>query len=283
MKQFVSEMRLLWNNKPFFWCEETSFCTNEVPIPSGACVMVLGPHPDDPESVAVTCRLLMQKGGDMHYVVVTMSPSGVEDEYARRLTGSMHTSLIEKKIEIRRMEQIRAAQMFGLRMDRLTFLGLGEDEQETLLNTSKNRARIENIIQNIAPDIVIMPIGKDTNPTHAWVYRVFRQSVKGLVTDRRKPVVALYSEDPKTTRIRKDLCVLFGEASARWKGELLRIHDSQQERNINLRRMGFDERILRMNRQSYSCISESVKLKMNTPGYAEGYAEVFEIELFDYS
>jgi len=282
VKQFISEIRLHRNNKPFFWCDETSFCTNEVPIPSGACVLVLGPHPDDPESVAVACRLLMQKGGEIHYVVVTTSPSGVEDEYARRLTGSMHNSLIEKKIEIRRMEQIRAARMFGLRMDRLTFLGLGEDTKGTLLNTSENRAGIENILKSMEPDIVIMPTGRDTNTTHAWVYQAFRQSIKNLLTYRKKPVVALYNEDPKTTSIHKDLFVLFGEESVRWKGELLRTHDSQQDRNIHLRRMGFDERILRMNRRSYSSIAESAKLKMNAQTYAGGYAEVFEIELFDH-
>jgi len=57
----------------------------------------------------------------------------------------------------------------------------------------------------------------------------------------------------------------------------LKIHDSQQERNIHSRGMGFDERILRMNHLSWRHLVET-----STPvGSSAKYAEVFEIELFD--
>jgi hypothetical protein len=58
---------------------------------------------------------------------------------------------------------------------------------------------------------------------------------------------------------------------------LLKIHDSQQERNIHSRGIGFDERILHMNHLSWRHLVET-----STPvrSWAK-YAEVFEIELFD--
>jgi hypothetical protein len=126
---------------------------------------------------------------------------------------------------------------------------------------------------------VIMPIGKDGNQTHAWVYRAFRKCAKNLTLKTEKPIVALYNEDPKTIEIRKDLFVLFGDEGADWKGALLKIHDSQQERNIHSRGMGFDERILRMNHLSYQYLQE-ISLPADR---SAKYAEVFEIELFDFS
>ena len=100
---------------------------------------------------------------------------------------------------------------------------------------------------------------------------------------RKKPVVALYNEDPKTTKIRKDLFVLFGEEGAGWKGDLLRAHDSQQERNIRVRGTGFDERILQMNRRSHKEIPRAAAAGVSEPFGSASYAEAFEIELFEHS
>ena len=44
-----------------------------------------------------------------------------------------------------------------------------------------------------------------------------------LTIKKRKSIVGLYNEDPKTLEIRKDLFVLFNEEDARWKGNLLKI------------------------------------------------------------
>jgi LmbE family N-acetylglucosaminyl deacetylase len=174
---------------------------------------------------------------------------------------------------IRQKEQTRAAEMFGLPPDRLAFLGIEEDKE---LDSPKNLTRIREHLESVEPDIVIMPIGKDPNQTHAWVCQAFRKCANDLTLKTEKPIVALYNEDPKTIEIRKDLFVLFGEEGADWKGALLRVHDSQQERNIHSRGMGFDERILRMNHLSWRHLVE-----ISTPvGSSAKYAEVFEIELF---
>jgi hypothetical protein len=204
-----------------------------------------------------------------------MSPSGVEDEYAQKRQTRESISLQDKKIEIRQREQIRAAQRFGLTLDRLVFPCI---EKEENLDSPENQAQIKNHLESVAPDIVIMPIGKDMDPIHAWVYKVFRRYARHLTLKLGKPVIALYNEDPKTIEIRKDLFILFGEEGADWKGALLRTHDSQQQRNIRNRGLGFDERILRTNRLSFQGLSE-----ISPPARSSArYAEVFELELFDF-
>jgi len=75
--------------------------------------------------------------------------------------------------------------------------------------------------------------------------------------------------DPKTIRLRTDIYLPFGEEAAGWKASLLRCHRSQQQRNLNTRGHGFDERILQVNRR----IAQDL-------GLAELYAEAFELECF---
>ena len=274
MKTFISDLKNHSKDRPFIWSECEDVSLRKVRLPLSGRVLVLGPHPDDPESVSITCRLLMQSGCDIWYAIATLSPSGVEDEYAQRRRDRDSISSKEKKGKIREKEQTRSAEMFGLNPDRLAFLGIEEDKD---LDSPRNLARIRDHLESVEPDIVIMPIGKDPNQTHAWVYRAFRKCANNLTLKTEKPVVALYNEDPKTIEIRKDLFVLFGEEGADWKRALLKIHDSQQERNIRSRGMGFDERILRMNHLSWTHLAET-----STPvASSSKYAEVFEVELFD--
>jgi hypothetical protein len=83
------------------------------------------------------------------------------------------------------------------------------------------------------------------------------------------PLRALLNRDPKTVRMRGDVFMGFGEETAAWKRELLRFHRSQQHRNLSQRGYGFDERILKVNRQSAETCS------VDAP-----YAEVFELEFY---
>jgi hypothetical protein len=114
-------------------------------------------------------------------------------------------------------------------------------EENKDLNSPEDLTRMKDYLESMVPDIVIMPIGKDSNQTHAWVYQAFQKCAKDLTLKTGKPIIALYNEDPKTIEIRKDLFVLFGEEGANWKRALLRAHDTQQQRNIHRRGMGFDE------------------------------------------
>ena len=275
MKTFISDLRQYWKDRPFIWSEFEDFFAKKVRLPTYGKVLVLGPHPDDPESVAITCRLLRHFGCDIWCAIVSLSPSGVEDEYAQRWQNNGFISLQEKKKEIRRREQTWAAEMFGLTPDRLAFLGIEENKN---LNSPEDLTRMKDHLESVVPDIVIMPIGKDLNQTHAWVYQAFRKCAKDLTLKTEKPIIALYNEDPKTIEIRKDLFVLFGEEGANWKRALLRAHDTQQQRNIHSRGMGFDERILRINHLSYRLLHETSPLA----ALSAKYAEVFEIELFDF-
>jgi LmbE family N-acetylglucosaminyl deacetylase len=275
VKTFIADLKQYWKERPFIWNELQDGSTKKVRFPTEGKVLVLGPHPDDPECAAVTCRLLMRFGCDLWYTIVDMSPSGVEDRYVKKWGRENSIPLEKTKIEIRRMEQISAAEMFGLTQERITFLGI-EGAKE--LSTTENLTRMNEHLESVAPDIVIMPAGNDSNQTHVWVHQAFRQCVKSIALKKQKPVVALYNEDPKTIEMRHDLFVLFGDESGDWKRALLRVHTSQQQRNIHSRGIGFDERILNMNHLRYRLFRES----LSTVDGSAKYAEVFEIELFDF-
>jgi hypothetical protein len=73
--------------------------------------------------------------------------------------------------------------------------------------------------------------------------------------------------DPKTVAMLMDAYTAFGEEEAGWKARLLRLHQSQHQRNLNTRKMGFDDRILGVNRQA------AKELQIPAP-----YAEAFEWE-----
>jgi hypothetical protein len=113
--------------------------------------------------------------------------------------------------------------------------------------------------------MVFLPHWQDTNLGHQRIYSMFRQ----VATDSRYPLVAFLNRDPKTLRMRCDVFLEFVEETAEWKGELLRFHQSQHQRNLNQRGHGLDERILEVNRESAKLCSLS-----------ELYAEVFELEFF---
>jgi hypothetical protein len=71
--------------------------------------------------------------------------------------------------------------------------------------------------------------------------------------------------------MQNDIYTAFNDDAAEWKAKLLRFHRSQQERNLNTRGYGFDERVLRINQQTAeenNCFSP--------------YAEVFEIEKLNF-
>jgi len=278
VERFVFDLQRNWNDRPFVWTDGACETGPQLHVPSHARVMVLAPHPDDPESVAVICRLLLDSGCDLRYAIVSMSPSGVEDRYAQTSCGSIFQSLQAGKIAIRRKEQMTAAGMLGLTEERVSFLALDDNEKAAVSDSPENRARINLLLESGDPDIVIMPVGKDTNRTHAWVHRVFRECAAPLAGRSKRPIVALYNEDPKTTSMKPDLLVLFDEKAAEWKGEMLRMHYSQQRRNMQIRGMGFDERILEINRRRFERFSGPADRSRSSPGYAEA----FEIELFGF-
>jgi hypothetical protein len=69
--------------------------------------------------------------------------------------------------------------------------------------------------------------------------------------------------------MRCDVYQGFREDEAAWKRKLLRFHRSQQQRNLNKRGYGMDERILRMDQNSAELYSVDAL-----------YAEIFELEFF---
>jgi RimJ/RimL family protein N-acetyltransferase/LmbE family N-acetylglucosaminyl deacetylase len=229
----------------------------ELSIPSSLKVLLLAPHPDDFDAIGITMRVLHTSGNEINLAVLTTGVSGVENMYAEKIGNS-------DKIAIREEEQRASIQFFGLTPEQITFLRLETDETQHMAMNENNFLRIKEIWDKHKPDIVFLPHGNDTNTDHQRTYAMFKK----ILETETKPVVAFLNKDPKTINIRKDVVTIFSEKDAAWKGELLRFHKSQHERNLRTRNHGFDERILNVNRKD----AEEFGLKNQ-------YAEIFELEL----
>jgi LmbE family N-acetylglucosaminyl deacetylase len=166
---------------------------------------------------------------------------------------------------MREQEQRESLLFFGLPLSQLAFLRLEEDEAGHPADSATNRDRIRQHLLNSRPALVFLPHGHDTNPGHQRIYAILRQ----VAQEAQYPLAAFLNRDPKTVHMQYDLVLGYGEETAAWKGELLRFHKSQHQRNLNQRGHGFDERILSMDRQSAEACS------LDAP-----YAEVFEVEFF---
>ena len=227
-------------------------------IPRNLRLLVVGPHPDDFDSIGVTLNFLAEEGSSLH-VAVVRTGSGVEDRY---LPGATLT----QKAEIRDQEQKNSARFFGLPETALSFLSLEKDGQEHLRDNAANFQAMAELIADKAPDVIFLPHGNDTNNGH----RITCDLVRQVVVRQGRPLALFLNRDAKTVAMRTDLYMPFGEEMARWKAELLRFHDTQQQRNLATRGHGFDERVLALNAQI------ARDLKIDAP-----YAETFELEFYN--
>ena len=228
----------------------------ELSLPAALRLLVLAPHPDDFDAIAVTLRFLSRNGNTID-VGVVRTGSGVDDSYRPGLT-------LAEKAELRGHEQLRSLAFFGLPRNCITFLPLANDSEDQPLESPGNRDAIEAFVAAKAPDIVFMPHGNDTNSGHRVMHSLF-----GQVAQRSGRALAVcLNHDPKTVEMRTDLYMPFGPDEADWKAELLRFHDSQQQRNLRTRGHGFDDRILNDNRATARALS-----------LGHAYAEAYELEL----
>lgn len=207
--------------------------------------LVLAPHPDDFDVVAVTMRHFSRCVAEITLEVLSGGASGVEDVFA---------SGWEQKTGSREQEQRESCAVFGLDPGRLRFHRLIEDEVGHMADVPENLARVHQILEASTADGVILPHGNDSNADHRRTFRWFA----AWRATRPRPPLALLTRDPKTIGMRTDLLTPYDEAAAAWKAGLLRCHRSQHERNLRSRGIGFDERILASDRaaaEPFGCMA----------------------------
>lgn len=224
----------------------------DVAWPPNLRLVVLAPHPDDFDAIAVTLRFFKLRGDEINLGVVMLSPRGVEDSFCCPPTS-------ELKSAIREREQRDSCGAFGLPEDHVTFLRVTEDADGNPIDDEENYGKVKAYLAKLRPDLVLLPHGNDPNAGHRFTFTMLER----FVGSHDSPTAALLNRDAKTIAMRVDLRMGFDQQLANWKGGLLRCHTSQQVRNLNVRGCGFDERVLRVNREAASA---------ETP-----YAEEFEV------
>ncbi len=199
--------------------------------------LVLAPHPDDFDVVAVTLRRLADRGARLSLDVLSGGASGVEDAFA---------ATRGEKITTREEEQRASCRMFGPPEVLPRFHRLAEDPSGHMTDGPENRRRVFDILDELRPEGVVLPHGNDSNPDHR---RTFRWFAAWRETQPRPPL-ALLVRDPKNLGLRTDLITPYDAGTAAWKAALLRCHRSQHQRNLRSRGIGFDERILAPERET---------------------------------
>ena len=223
--------------------------------PPAQRIAVLAPHPDDFDAIALTLRHFHARGDAIHLAVLTQGASGVEDAYAGATTDAAKGALREQ-------EQRASCAAFGLPAERISFLRLAASELEV---NAANVAAVRDWLLPLQADLVCMPHGNDSNTTHRHTHALFC----AVAAQEKLALHVLLNQDAKTRAMRHDLYLPFSEEEARWKASLLRLHDTQQQRNLNARGHGFDERVLAVNRATATAL-----------GIEAPYAEAFELQHF---
>lgn len=201
--------------------------------------LVLAPHPDDFEVVAVTLKHFADRGARLTLEVLSGGASGVEDVFAAGW---------EAKTAAREAEQRASSARFGLPEHELRFHRLTEDAGGHMADSSENQARVHAILNSVKPGGVVLPHGNDSNADHRRTFRWF----SAWRETQSAPPLALLVRDPKNLGMRVDLITPYDAEAAAWKAALLRCHRSQHERNLRTRGIGFDERILAADRAAGS-------------------------------
>ena len=231
---------------------------DKLTLPRDGRLAVLAPHPDDFDAIAVTLGRFARLGWTLHVAVLTGGASGVEDGYRGVVDAAAKTAL-------REAEQRASCTAFGLPPEHLHFLRLAEDERGHQLDDEANLERVAAFLHGVQPHCVFMPHGEDSNTAHRRTWEMFER----IALRDRLAVWAWLNRDAKTLAMREDIYTLFGADEAEWKARLLRLHDSQQSRNLRTRGHGFDTRVLEVNRAA-----------AREAGFDGVLAEVFELRRF---
>jgi len=210
---------------------------HDIKIPTDLRVVVLAPHPDDFDAVAVTMKRLHENGNRIDVGVLTSAASGVEDGFDGAFTNA-------EKAATRECEQRESCRFFGLPDECLRFLYMTEGDDGHMIDELTNINLMRRYLLDIKPDIVFMPHGNDTNLDHQRTFLFYQR----IIEQERLSIMAWLIRDPKTIEMRDDIYTVFDTVEADWKGEMLRCHHSQHQRNLNTRGHGFDDRILMVNR-----------------------------------
>ena len=102
-------------------------------FPAELKLLVLAPHPDDFDAIAITMKRFKGNGNLITVAVISSGASGVENSYLNNSTD------LSVKALIREREQYASTTFFGLGENNLSFLRAEEDVNGDILENEANQ------------------------------------------------------------------------------------------------------------------------------------------------
>ena len=139
----------------------------DFPLSSSLKLLVLAPHPDDFDAIAVMLKYFQENSNEILLLVLTGASSGVNDSFLERPTR-------QNKEDIRQHEQKKALEFFRFPRSQVRFLRLPEDVNGDLLLDEGCRNIVGKHFREFNPDMITLPFGKDTNESHQRTFTLAR-------------------------------------------------------------------------------------------------------------
>jgi len=229
---------------------------NDQPIPSGMNVLVLAPHPDDYDAIAITMKLLQQCDNRIFVRVLGTGWNRVEDEICDPATP-------EAKAALQRQEFHESCRRFELNEDDVAFLDMKEDSSGYIRKHPFNIELLKKAITEIKPQLIFMPHWNDTSNDRRLAATLAWDALDelGLST----PLLHFYT--PKTRTMYRHFYTVFSRSEADWKAGQLQCHRSIQQHYMAHYGIGFVDKIIQLNYDAGRDIGK------------DKYAEVFEMKI----
>ncbi len=196
----------------------------ELALPRPLEVLVLAPHPDDFDAIALTLHHLQRQGHALHVAVLTTGASGVQE-------GFEGASDDAAKAILREAEQRASCALFGLPPGRLHFLrlwgsapGADADGPDRGAEDPADLERLRTWIAARPADLLFLPHGNDSNRTHRRTF----EAVRAVAAREGLQAWAFLNRDAKTIDMRVDLFFEFGADDKLYgplwfKGQVVRV------------------------------------------------------------
>jgi len=225
---------------------------DENKLPKDKRILIFSPHPDDDViCIGATMKILNDTGNDVRVAYMVSGNIAVRDsdvieeideliENGESLSkiindiknGSIELKkLLDLKAKIREREACKAAEILGIKRDKLYFLRLPFYESGVIIKNPITNADIEivmKLLNEIKPEIIVMP-GEVDDPhgTHGKCIEIILEALKRTFTKHESKIWLYKGSWEEYMIYEADMIIPFNEELMNKKIEAIKMHKSQ--------------------------------------------------------